>query len=43
MNKQAYLRPEVEVIELTKGLNLLLNLSLDGNMDDFDGPELEDF
>lgn len=43
MSKQSYLAPEVEVFVLPRGLQVLANLSLDGQVEDYEGAEIEGF
>lgn len=43
MKKQNYETPELELLLQPSGLNLLVNLSLDADLIDFEGDELLDF
>lgn len=43
MNSRIYQKPEAELLLFSKGISLLVNLSIDSNIEDFETDELEDF
>lgn len=43
MKKQNYEVPELELLSLFRGMNVLINMSFDADIMDFEGDELLDF
>lgn len=43
MSKMWYESPKAELLPAIEGLDLLLNLSLESDIEDFEGEELDDF